>query len=230
MSRYRAPGGILFVANLAQKVLFDCEISGQLSDGHWENSKPHDHWMPWCDAKVEIAADKRAVGRTFWPRRDKYALTSPDLLSVVQGRMIGVVRLALALGYEVAEKMRFRVECDGTMEYPTTAGKYWDDERREIDAIGLEKLQAALAAPTYSVADLKSDLRDLMKIMRTGPMDRKQAFPGVEQHDKEVMEERATLDKLAADAQAAKEAAAMAERADQLREEGEQALRALNGL
>lgn len=84
--------GILRVRNVAQKVLWEEELSGQISDGHWENSGPNDHWQPWCNATIVVDPDH--VGRNFWARRESYNFTAKDLLDVVGERMVEAVRLA----------------------------------------------------------------------------------------------------------------------------------------
>lgn len=83
----------LYVANEAQKVLFDSELSGQISDGHWENASPHDHWKPWADAEVVVAPDHQ-LGRTFYARKSNYNFLAADLLEVVADRMIEAVKEA----------------------------------------------------------------------------------------------------------------------------------------
>lgn len=84
--------GTLRVRNIAQKVLFEEELSGQISDGQWENSSPREHWKPWCDATVVV--DPNNVGRDFYARRESYNFTARDLLAVVQDRMLEYVRVA----------------------------------------------------------------------------------------------------------------------------------------
>lgn len=74
--------GIFTVATLSQKNLFDCEISGQISDGAWENAQPHDHWKPWTS---EVKVGSR-VGRDFPVKKDGYGLTS--LIQYVGDRML----------------------------------------------------------------------------------------------------------------------------------------------
>lgn len=83
---------ILRVRNLAQKVLWDQELSGQISDGQWENATPWDHWKPWCDA--EVVVDPEHVGRNFHARRQSYMFNAKDLLEVVGERMLEAVRIA----------------------------------------------------------------------------------------------------------------------------------------
>jgi hypothetical protein len=74
-----------------QAVLFMCELSGQISDGNWENASPHDHWMPMCDAV--IAVDPNSPSINFRPRRS-YNFSDPELLEVVGDRIIWYVKCA----------------------------------------------------------------------------------------------------------------------------------------
>lgn len=81
----------LRVRNVAQQILFVEELSGQISDGMWENAQPFDHWQPWCECDVVVATDGN-VGRTFWARKSNYLITGKELLDIVGERMLGYVR------------------------------------------------------------------------------------------------------------------------------------------
>ena len=81
--------GTLAVRNEAQRILFVEEIAGQISDGAWENARPFDHWIVWCDADVIVDPDN--VGRDFYARKDNYGITRKDLLDIVGERMLGSV-------------------------------------------------------------------------------------------------------------------------------------------
>ncbi len=81
--------GILFVRNRAQKVLFQKELQGQISDGMWENAKPHNHWKDWGTDDVQIGTDK--FGRTFYANKDNYNISSKELLDCVGDRMLFAV-------------------------------------------------------------------------------------------------------------------------------------------
>lgn len=87
----RPKGLKIHVANLAQKVLMDHELTGQISDGNWENSYPQGHWEDWCTADVVVAPDN--IGINFYPMR-KYDFLNEELLKVVRTRMILYVRLS----------------------------------------------------------------------------------------------------------------------------------------
>jgi hypothetical protein len=82
--------GTLAVRNEAQRILFEDELKGQLSDGRWENSRPYDHWECWSDAEVIVDPDN--VGRDFYAKRDGYCFTEKDLLSVIGDQMLESVQ------------------------------------------------------------------------------------------------------------------------------------------
>ena len=74
--------------NEVQVALWNEELVGQLSDGMWENSRPHDHWKPWCNAEVII--DATNVGRDFWAQKDSYNFHA--LIEYVGDRMLAIVQ------------------------------------------------------------------------------------------------------------------------------------------
>lgn len=82
---------VLFVANNDQKVLYECELKGQLSDGNWENSRPHNHYIKPCKAQV-IVCDIGIFRGTNWKHNRKYNFADPFLLEVVGDRMLFWVR------------------------------------------------------------------------------------------------------------------------------------------
>lgn len=84
--------GTLRLRNVEQKVLWDFELSGQISDGRWENSRPYDHWEVWC--RAEVVVDPYNVGRDFYAKRDGYCFTERELLEIVGERMLNAVRTA----------------------------------------------------------------------------------------------------------------------------------------
>lgn len=82
--------GTLNVRNRAQQLLFEGELKGQLSDGRWENSRPDNHWEPWCNATVVVNVEN--VGRNFYARRDGYCFTEKALLEIIGDRMLELVQ------------------------------------------------------------------------------------------------------------------------------------------
>jgi hypothetical protein len=165
------------VRNVAQAALLEMEIKGQLSDGHWENTRPDDHWQIWCDADVVV--EPRNVGRDFWARKDNYGLTSKDLLDVVGERMERYARLALTVGLERAVGMRDLTDLEGKLydevflarvvreEAERDGAPHWAERREQIRALEPHDLRSAMEDVTlYDRKDLLRDLRDLKKIFR----------------------------------------------------------------
>ena len=77
--------GTLTVKNQSQANLYNAEISGQLSDGAWENARPSDHWKAWSDVDIVVGSPIGYSG--IYPRRTKYALAN-QLLPYVGARML----------------------------------------------------------------------------------------------------------------------------------------------
>lgn len=92
---------ILAFRNEAQAALFKNEISGQLSDGFWENSSPRDHYKSWNVAEVTV--DPNNVGRAFHVRKDNYNLANKDLLDIVGDRMIEEVIATTGKPYDMKQ-------------------------------------------------------------------------------------------------------------------------------
>lgn len=83
----------LRVRNLAQKILWEEELCGQISDGHWENASPNDHYYPWCSADVVVDPDH--PGRDFYANKTAYRFDDPALLEVVGDRMLAYVQASI---------------------------------------------------------------------------------------------------------------------------------------
>jgi hypothetical protein len=155
--------------NQDQAILFDAELSGQISDGHWENSGPRDHWKPWCRAGVIV--DPANLGRDFWAQKDNYNFKNRDLLEVVGKRMINHVRAGRVFGAEGAKTIAYLFDLDDNFRgLPTYEGDYWDKVRaRVLELLGdrkPEEVAALIEAVQYDEKDLKRDLADMMKIVR----------------------------------------------------------------
>ena len=79
----------LYVRNKAQKVLFEKEISGQLSDGNWENEKT-DQRLWNCEVIVVNENEEQELGTNFAVRY--YADFATEDLDFLWDRMIEYVR------------------------------------------------------------------------------------------------------------------------------------------
>ena len=82
----------IFVENEAQAALFNDELSGQISDGFWENAAPHNHWVPWGNAVAVVAEKGQSLGRDFFAGKDNYNFLNGQLLEWQSEAMIQIVQ------------------------------------------------------------------------------------------------------------------------------------------
>jgi hypothetical protein len=165
--------GTLSFRNDVQACLWENEIRGQISDGHWENARPSKHWEAWCGADVIV--DPTDLGRDFHVERETYALKSRDLLSVVGGRMVGYARLCLFYGREATrEVLEYFVDCGEQPYEPQFGGvrEWWTDERKAaISQYDLAEIQFVITNKSPLTTDfgrkeLLHELADMQQIMR----------------------------------------------------------------
>lgn len=163
----------LTVRNIEQAAAM-LELDGQISDGHWENARPYDHWKVWCDAKVRVATPGEPVGRNFSAIKQDYNFTSPKLLDIVGLRMLATVRIARRFGLEVASVLEHAANCDGLV---ARASYNEDDFKKAAELAGLStdalvaEVQAAVADKAYTMKHLKADLRELKATIKLRNVD-----------------------------------------------------------
>jgi hypothetical protein len=158
----------IFFRNRDQVVLYELEIKGQISDGHWENSYPDDHWIPMNEAQAEVVPQdlpkafqgvevpqeqreflrQRAIDLALGPNFDtprRYNFADLDLVDVVGDRMLFYVRLA-------------RLNPDWGFD------KLEDAERAYICSSRAE-VYATIQDVPYTYCDLLKDLLDMSRIV-----------------------------------------------------------------
>jgi len=155
--------------NRVQEVLWHVEITGQLSDGMWENSRPYDHYQPWCDATTSVLPTY--VGHTrAWIRKDSYALTSRELLGIIGERMCFAANLAfnnptMSEGV-IREYMDYQQPRNSDLKE-----KYWlDKHSKMLSTFGsYAALDAQRRSGPYGLdmKELIKELQDIKKIMKT---------------------------------------------------------------
>lgn len=153
--------------NNAQAALFKYELAGQISDGHWENSRPHDHYKPWCHADVIV--DPNNLGKDFYAQRESYNFSSKDLLEVIGDRMLYKARLAQTMGYDILKYISWKIE-GGVLKAPTkpeNKGAYYMEEYEAIKALPIDHINAVLSDPNlYTMKDMRKDLTDMKRIIK----------------------------------------------------------------
>ena len=178
--------GIFTVATLSQKNLFVCEISGQLSDGAWENTKPYDHWEPWSNSEVKVGSN---VGRDFPVKKDGYNLGS--LVQYVGDRMLAY-GAAGSIGWDLthygpeegavrtffsANSVAFLERMIITEDFEQHFQKFMEEgsknsymkkytEAGEKNKKKLEETWNAIRSGRYGIKQLQRDLTDISKAMK----------------------------------------------------------------
>lgn len=174
---------ILAVENEFQMLLFDLEIVGQLSDGHWENTKPYNHWVNWANAKVIVQPNN--VGRNFRAVKDNYGLTSSDLLDVVGDRMIAMCNMQIN-GYsretidnfndsmndrifkDKAESFYIKFDMTDEEIIERVRNNYWYKKYYEmIEIFGSYDNLVKAREGSFDLKRLKKELRGLKNCMQT---------------------------------------------------------------
>ena len=160
----------LKLENARQVALWNSEITGQLSDGMWENTNPQDHWEPWCDCEA-VVADNGEIGRDFWVRKDGYALHS--LIKWLGDRMIFYGNLANLLSGEVpnCRLPSNKRDWEHTQEMATSPdypGDYYIDEWIQLDDAGVtDEIIEQASEGDYDEKALRADLSAIKRAMKT---------------------------------------------------------------
>lgn len=161
----------LAFATSDQVVLFEMEIQGQLSDGHWENTRPLDHWKPWCGAgrALSVIVDPDNVGRDFHARKDNYNLVNGELLEIIGKRMERYVRLARHFGPKNARVLESALDLDGDFRgAPDYEGDYWNKVRNNLSTFDMVEVQRVVEdESSYGRKELLADLRAMKVAMRS---------------------------------------------------------------
>lgn len=165
----------LFLDNDTQAALFKFEIVGQLSDGNWENLRPHDHWKVWCRCNTAIASNDISAGRNFYVARDNYGLTSPKLLYVIGGRMIGYARLVQKFGFIAADELQSCVDIGEYGEYQprfkdplafASNDDYWKEKAAQLKKYDMDKVKECIEHGNYNKRNLICDLKRIKAAMQ----------------------------------------------------------------
>lgn len=169
--------------NAAQAIIFECELLGQISDGYWENAKPHDHYEDFDDVKVTHAfhaeSDGAVVGKNFRTRR-AYNFNAPELLKCVGQRMINFVKFYTAFPNTSLENhWDFSYDDESAQSLAMivaaglnqSSGYYHTKAERIMSAINAKTLDDVIEAMKrvdairYDMKDLKKDLKEIRAIV-----------------------------------------------------------------
>lgn len=157
--------GIIYFRNFTQKVLWDNELSGQISDGMWENTR-NSNWEFWTGLNTKVdesnpRVDARTGGKT------NFNLASPQLLDIVGDRMLAMAKMSKVTTDETVCNAAEYLEGIKTEEelhkYLSRSSDYFKDKLNQISD---DQFQEWLKV-SYTMSDMKKDLKDMIDIMQT---------------------------------------------------------------
>jgi len=150
--------------------LWTNELSGQLSDGMWENARPLDHWKFWCRLYVGVGPAKIVTENRHACRKSSYNFNA--LIELVGDRMLATGRFAKA-GADPTDRQMLHAaeylpetlegyrECLTTDKWPVS----FPDTLAALKAIPLD-LVIAYYETEYTLKDLKADLKLIKSVMK----------------------------------------------------------------
>lgn len=154
-------GSITFTT-ISALALWEGEITGQLSDGMWENSRPYEHWRFWCDLNPSVGEQNSVKSDVSYRcRKNRYGLTRLLKIDCIQNRMLRMAQMAVALNRCPSYRERVQAEC-----LPLTFGEYramCDHERHQKK---FSHITSEMARKYYDTEYTLKDLRDDLKIIR----------------------------------------------------------------
>lgn len=183
----------IVLPTLTACAIWDWEVTGQLSDGTWENSVPHDHWKFWCRCEAVVGEQTGVVmAPDSWrgPTRTKYNVTNLANMKwhedemgrfgdgkdpyILRGRMLAYGRMAKALaslgrplkGSNLREAADY-MPAEMYLFRACKASGIWKHEHvaKYMEPVD-EALAAAFYEATYTVDELKADLEAISEAMR----------------------------------------------------------------
>ena len=161
----------LVLENEVQRILWEVELRAQISDGFWENSRPHDHYRSWCRAEVVIGD---TPGRNFDAYKCNYNFTNPELLKAVGERMLFKVKAHLMLnlgaedlGWDFPDTVSDLDEWQGSADGLSSNPEYWAGKIEALAAKGItQEVLDDIEAYPYTMKDLKKELVAIKKACR----------------------------------------------------------------
>ena len=153
----------IYFENNVQAALYKHELTGQISDGYWENSRPSNHWEAPCRAAVAVDADNPRVDNGWFKRR--YDFANKMLVEVVGDRMLNIAALAKA-GYPDDIVRQFDEVYDSMF---TDTHEYWAKKRELFaETFGTrENYDRIVNTDRMTVAELKKTLKRMSQIVNS---------------------------------------------------------------
>jgi len=168
-------------SNNVQKTLWDNELTGQISDGMWENTRPYDHYRFWCRIESFVNPDNIGVAGAFYEKRN-YNFVNKSLIEIIGERMCYMARLSQILGIPLNSFESYAseiiVDCSDKKQLIDWYNnglpeKYYDKCIKTVPWEAAEQLWEEFNGPdkktnfSKTMKMMMAELREIKKIIKT---------------------------------------------------------------
>lgn len=163
--------GTITFPNSSCVALWNNEITGQLSDGAWENTAPHDHWLFWChlEARVANLGDACEVKTSHPWKCKKVGYNLAGLYEYVGERMVATGKMGRLTTEEAALHAAEYMACMSfdTWKAAKDSGKFKNEFVGKYMESVSEELARGFFAVTYGMKELRKDIAMIKMVMKT---------------------------------------------------------------
>ena len=89
----------VFFESKAALLIWENEVTGQISDGEWENARPSNHWKFWCNAEAKLGEQVGYRKNANVCLKSNYNVRALASNKVVLDRMLHLVRFSKSRFY-----------------------------------------------------------------------------------------------------------------------------------
>jgi len=164
--------GTMTLTTWSSVALMEHEVKGQMSDGMWENSRPHDHWRFWCRLDVTHGGADAVTAKNLWDCT-KASYNIAGLKQYIGDRMLKLARMGKAaqrhLTYEerlAAEYMPETVEGFWAHLTVPAATPQYSFVKKYISALSPELVEAYYTTE-FGPKDLNGDIKRIKAAIKT---------------------------------------------------------------
>lgn len=159
--------GTITFRSATQAAIWNTCIRGQLSDGHWENARPLDHWRFWCNLEVCVGGDAKVVATNQYAcQKTNYNLNA--LKEYVLDQLLATGRMAKAGSTEYSTRAAWYMPASlQEWEAAKESGKWkYDFVAKYMEHVSHD-LALAFYTTEYTERDLNKDLKAIKEVMKT---------------------------------------------------------------
>jgi hypothetical protein len=163
----KEPSGTITLPTNSAAAIWSKELTGQFSDGMWENAGPRDHWKFWCGLTVDVGDVAKVETTRPWEcKKTRYGIAS--LYPIVGDRMVNVGRMGtVTLNHDALYAAEYMPATFAEWAAKKASGKWpYDHVARYMEAVYPE-IANAYYKSSYNVKDMKRDVAAIKAAMRT---------------------------------------------------------------